>query len=167
MIKNRRLHEITFVEAVARGAFAAANQSRTVFATNIQVFEHCLELTLIDARTHFRLRIHAVADAHRLRAFRDALNEFVSDLIDHNCATRGGASLARRSERALRGIFNGEIHVAVFKNHDRILTAHLALTLCAAPRNLFVKSNADRIRSCERDRLDRRMIDDFVARVGA
>ena len=45
----------------------------------------------------------------------------------------------------LRGVLDREIQVTVFKNHDRILAAHLALALAAAPRNLFIEADADRV----------------------
>src|SRR2546423_9100397 len=69
VIENCWLHEITLVEAIAGGAFATTNQGCAVFTANVQVFEHGLELTFIDARAHFSLRIHAVANAHRLSPF--------------------------------------------------------------------------------------------------
>ena len=110
---------------------------------------------------------HAIADAHRLSARRDAFDEFVRDLFDHNGATGRGAALAGRSESSLGRVLNREIHVAVFENYNRILAAHLALALCPAPRNLFVKPDAHWIRSSERNCFDCRMIDDFIARLRA
>ena len=120
-------------------------------------------MIFINARANLGLGVHTVAEPHRLRALCYPFDEFVGDFIDDNRATRGGTTLARRSESSLRRVLNGEIHVAVFENDDWILAAHFALALCAAPRNLFVKSNADRVRSGERNGLHCGMIDDFIA----
>ena len=58
------LNEEPFVESVARRPFAAANQSRPVFAADIEIFEHGVELIFVNAWSHLSLWIHAVADPH-------------------------------------------------------------------------------------------------------
>ena len=95
MIEHCWFDEITFVEAIARGPFAATNQGRAVFAANVYVIEHCFELAFIDAGAHFRLRIQPRADAHRLRAFRYSLDELVGNLVDDDGAARCRATLTR------------------------------------------------------------------------
>src|SRR5215207_10042801 len=127
MIEDGWADEITFVEPVPRCARSAANEFCTIFASDIDVIQHSLELDLIDARPHLSRRIRSGTDSHRLCAFCKTLNKFVCNLVHHDCATRLSASLPRRSKRARGGRFHCQILVRHSKNHDRILSTQLAL----------------------------------------
>src|ERR1044072_9949451 len=100
MIENRRAHEVTFIEAVAGCAFAAANQSGSIFAANIDVTQNRLELVLIDAWSHLCLRISSRADTHRLRPFGEALHKLIRHVVHDDRAARGRAAVSGRAKRA-------------------------------------------------------------------
>src|SRR5436190_19996358 len=113
MIKDRGFDEVTLIQTVSGRALTAADEGRAVFASDIQILEHRVELAFIDAGTHLSLRIHAVADAHAFGPSRDAFHKFVGDLVDYHGPAGCCASLAGRSESALDRVFDRQIHVAV------------------------------------------------------
>ena len=90
-------------------------------------------------------------------------DKLVGDLIDDDRTRRCGTTLAGRPERALRGRFDGEIHVAVLEHDDRIFPAHLRLHRNAAGGRLLVKLDADLVRAGKGNCTYGRMIDDLVA----
>src|ERR1043165_1627521 len=145
MIEDSRANEVTFIEPVTGCTRAAAHKRGAVFTPNVDVFKNCIELALIDTRTHLRCRIRSGTNPHRLRTFRQPLDKLVSNLVHHDRATRRRATLPGGSESALCCRFDGQLHVGVFEDYDGILSTHLALDLGAASRRLFVKTNADAV----------------------
>ncbi len=166
-IEDRRCDEESVVESAVRQPIAAAHQLRPFCLADADVFEDGVELRLVDRRADVGLWIEAVADHERRGTRVQPLDELVGDrLVDHRAAGCG-AALAGGPEGSLHRALDGELEIRVRENHDRVLAAHLALTLDASRCGRGVERRADIVRSGERDGLDRGMLDDRVADLAA
>src|SRR2546423_1355473 len=123
--ENRRLDEVTILEIATLGAMAAGEQLGFVFAlADVDVAQNLFKRLLIDHRADLRLIAQAVAQTQRLRAIDQQLCELLGHLLVNDDARGGGATLAGRTERAPQHVFDREIEVGVFHDHDDVLAAH-------------------------------------------
>ncbi len=167
MVEDRRLDEEAALHARAAHPGAAANQPRPFALADADVFEHGVELRVVDRRTDVGLRVEAVADDELCGAGVEPLDEFVGDrVLDHRAARRG-AALAGGPKGALDRALDREVQIRIREDHDRILAAHLALAFDAARRGGGVERHADVVGSRERHRLDGGVLHDRVTDLAA
>ena len=82
-------------------------------------------LGLADQRPHLRLRVERIADADRLGALDQPLDEAVVDALLHEDARAVGADLAGRIEIAEHGAADGVLDVGIVEDDERRLAAEL------------------------------------------
>ena len=123
--EDGRLVEPPAAQLAGRELLPARHQSGALGLPDLDVLRHRLALLLGDARPHVDVGIEAVADAERFHAPRELVDELLVDRLVHEQARGRRAALAGRAERAPDRAVDGEIHVRVLHDEDRVLAAHL------------------------------------------
>src|SRR5690348_5002298 len=81
-------------ESAVSQAIAAGQQLGALSFADFDVVHHCLELLLVDARTHICGRIEAIADTQFLRAFYKTGSKLVVHRLVNGHPAGRGATLA-------------------------------------------------------------------------
>ena len=111
-------------------------------------------------RTDVRPFTPSIIDGEARHSRDDGVHEPVVNRFRDNQARRGRAPLAGREERALDGDVGRQVDVGVVNDDERVLAAHLELTLGQPCRTCLRDRVAGGNRSCKADPGDTAIVDE-------
>src|SRR5262245_64956498 len=98
---------------------ASAGEGRAVLVLpEFDIARNLLDRLLVNHRADIDLGISAVADAQSFRPLDQLAGEFLVDLLVHDQARRGGATLSRSAKRSPDGALDGIVDVGVIHHDD-------------------------------------------------
>ena len=119
------LEEVAFVQTIAGGARTADGDGGALFATDLHVSLHLLQLRPVHQRADVRCLVQAVAEAQGFGAGDELLGEGVQHALLDDHAAGSGAALAAGAEGAPHSALDRQVDVGVAEDDDGVLAAHL------------------------------------------